>query len=31
VVKSSDLRNHNDAPAFRFLDGSRLRGVLGEC
>ena len=31
VVKSSDLRNHNDAPAFRFLNGSRLRGVLGQC
>src|SRR5271169_3846857 len=31
VVKSSDLRNHNDAPAFRFLNRSRLRGVLGQC
>ena len=31
VVKSSDLRNHNDAPGFCFLNCSRLRGVLGEC
>ena len=31
VVKSSDLRNHNDAPAFRCLNRSRLRGVLGQC
>jgi len=31
VVESSDVRNHNDAPPFRFLNCSRLRGVLGQC
>ena len=30
VMKSSDLRNHDDAPTFWLLHGSRLRSVLGQ-
>jgi hypothetical protein len=30
VMKSSDLRNHYDAPAFWLLHGSRFRSVLGQ-
>jgi hypothetical protein len=31
MMKSSDLRNHYDAPAFWLLHDSRLWSVLGEC
>ncbi|MGC1651050.1 MAG: hypothetical protein WA741_34925 [Candidatus Sulfotelmatobacter sp.] len=30
VMKSSDLRNHDDAPAVRLLHDSRLWSVLGQ-
>ena len=30
VVKSSDLRNHRDAPVLWFLHDSRLWGVVGQ-
>src|ERR1700721_135430 len=30
MVKSSDLRNRHDAPAFWFLHGSRFRSIFGQ-
>jgi hypothetical protein len=30
MVKSSDLRNHYDAPAFWLLHGSRFRSIFGQ-
>jgi len=30
VMKSSDLRNHYDAPAFWLLHGSRFRSIFGQ-
>jgi len=30
MVKSSDLRNRHDAPAFWLLHGSRFRSIFGQ-